>query len=112
MLNIYKRESIELYQETGSFLKFQRLSWVLGFITGFQILDKRQLCNESLEAKFTLQRDTTNDRVTIVIEEARLYPPSSFFFWITLLFSPLSSSNHDKSMIKEGRKKKKNRKKS
>lgn len=72
--------------------------------------DKRRLCNKSPEAKFTLQRDTTNDRVTIVIEEARLYPPR-FFFSSELRCSshpflpPSPSSNHDKSMIKEEKKK-------
>lgn len=95
-----------------SLLKFRRLSRALGFIPGIgsRRSDKRRLCNESPEAKFTLQRDTTNDRVTIVIEETRLYPPR-FFFSSELRCSshpflpPSPSSNHDKSMIKEEKKK-------
>lgn len=112
MLNINVRGNRETDRANSSLLKFRRLSRALGFIPGIgsRRSDKRRLCNESPEAKFTLQRDTTNDRVTIVIEEARLYPPR-FFFSSELRCSshpflpPSPSSNHDKSMIKEEKKK-------
>lgn len=110
----HKWESIvrNVSQFAVAFLKFQRLSWVLGFIR-FQILDRGQaICNESPEAKFTLQRDATNDRVTIVSEEARLYrvPVSILFFLLNysalrIPLPPRPSSSYDKSMIKEGKKK-------
>lgn len=78
---------------------------VLGFI---QVLDprihKRQLHNESPEAEFTLQRDATNDRVTIVSED----PFIPLLFPSALRVPPppppsCPSSSHDKSRIKKKR---------
>lgn len=79
---------------------------VLGFI---QALDPRtELHNESPEAEFTLQRDATNDRVTIVSED----PPRFFFLLLNyaLRIPPppsCPSSSHDKSRMKKKEEEKK-----
>lgn len=110
MLNINVRGNRETDRANSIIAKISTIIPGVRIHPRYWIAEKRRLCNESPEAKFTLQRDTTNDRVTIVIEEARLYPPR-FFFSSELRCSshpflpPSPSSNHDKSMIKEEKKK-------
>lgn len=113
MLKQHKWESIvrNVSQFAVAFLKFQRLSWVLGFIR-FQILDRGQaICNESrLSSRCNAMQLMIGSR-SLAKKLAYIAYPSRFFFffWITLLFAslppPRPSSSYDKSMIKEGKKK-------